>query len=64
MSWVSVEERLPDFDVLVPVHGDYTPEGTGKPRSYRRQDSSVRGGWLWSSTEWRGTVAVTYWWES
>lgn len=61
--WIPISERLPPPGKLVPVHGRYTPT-QGKPLSYRVADDDPRSAFgLWHSTEWRGIVAIEYWWE-
>lgn len=65
--WVPVEERLPEIGEKVEVKGRHTPDGIGWPISYRRAHHygtmamAVLERWVWESTEWRGTVAITHW---
>jgi len=63
--WIDVTERLPNFGLAVPVHGEYTPNDFPKPeaRLLSSTDSHRRFGSIWESREWRGTVGVTHWWE-
>lgn len=64
MAWVDVEERLPEPGVKVVVFGDYTPESVPLPRARLNSAERVRDGdTMWSSREWRGTVAIRFWWE-
>jgi hypothetical protein len=62
MAWIDVAERMPALGKQVFVRGRYIPEGTGNPMSYRR-DLFNNGKIVWCSNEWRGTVAITHWWE-
>lgn len=63
MAWVDVTERLPEPGVEVPVYGDYTPESVPLPRATLNSAERRRYDTMWSSREWRGTVAVRFWWE-
>jgi hypothetical protein len=58
--WISVDDRLPEPRRRVYVKGLYVPEGTGYPLSSRVESAPWKG---WSSSEWRGIVSVTHWWD-
>lgn len=60
--WIPVTERMPEMGRTFPVFGEYTPEGYGFPKAYRR-DVFGDGNIIWCSTQWRGTVGITYWWD-
>ena len=64
--WVPVTERLPPLGQDVRVKGTYVAAGTGFPVAYRRECPvwSDRRGWYWESREWRGSVAITHWWDA
>ena len=63
MAWVAVTERLPEPGVQVVVFGDCTPESVPLPRASVNEAERARSFGLWSSSEWRGTVAIRFWWE-
>ena len=70
MPWIDVDERLPPMGKRVPVFGEYTPVDPktnqvigGTPYACRRPDRYAKSGWEWSSEQWRGTVAIGFWWE-
>lgn len=62
MPWIAVTERLPEAGKMVRVFGEHTPEGHGFPKAYLR-DAFNTDNVAWCSTEWRGTVGITHWWE-
>lgn len=65
MGWVSVKERLPELGTEVYVHGSYTSVDQPKPKAKLVNPESYQGqfGGPWQSSEWRGEVAITHWWE-
>lgn len=62
MAWIDVNKQMPVLGRLVYVRGKYTPIGHGYPRAYLR-DTFENGQILWCSTEWRGTCAISDWWD-
>lgn len=63
--WIDVQIRLPEPGIEVPVHGDYTPNNYPKPKARLLAEGDLhrRFGSIWNSREWRGSVAITHWWE-
>ena len=64
MPWRDVDHCMPVLGRRVRVCGNYTPPGHGYPMAYlgvlkSRYCKEVR----WWSTEWRGSVAIFYWWD-
>jgi hypothetical protein len=65
MAWVDVQERLPTIGEPVIVFGDYTPPDMPLPRAALNDPKSDAARYFgpWSSREWRGGVAIRFWWE-
>lgn len=61
MSWIEVEKALPVLWLKVRVRGKYTPLDYPYPVAMLR-DVWRTGKPEWSSTETRGTTAITHWW--
>lgn len=57
-GFLPVTSKLPAPHEAVEVTGEYVPPGTGYPKAALRP---VAGEMQWSSTEWRGMVAITHW---
>lgn len=60
MGWIDASIRMPEQGVMVYVDGLYIAPRTGNPKACRRL---LFGSMVWSSTEWRGMVGITHWWE-
>jgi hypothetical protein len=60
MDFIDVTKEMPPEGLMVEVRGDYTPDNHSYPRAYLR-DYHGNGNLEWSSTEWRGTVAIRQW---
>lgn len=58
--WTKVTDKLPAEGEMVEVRGDYTPDTFTYPKAYLR-DYEGNGKLSWSSTEWRGSVAIREW---
>lgn len=61
--WISIEERLPAIGAKVSVRGKFTPDDYEYPEA-TYDGMTINGLSGFRSKEWRGTVAITHWWES
>lgn len=59
--WINCEQEMPPDRACVYVHGAYTPDGVPKPRSTLHLHAPAYH--RWSSTQWRGMVAISHWWK-
>ncbi len=62
MNWVDVDDRMPDLGRYVKVWGTYCVDGFPAPVACRRVHASSVG-WFWSSTEFRGSSGIFWWWD-